>query len=110
MLPFEPCPPFPDMTLWRLIEPRPRETPDAQMALDERGHVLTFAQYRDAAERAAAGLHELGVRTDSVVSWQLPTWIEAMVLVAALSRLGAVQNPMVPIYREREVRFITRQI
>ena len=32
-----------------------------------------------------------------------------MVLVGALARLGAVQNPMLPIYREREVRFITAQ-
>ena len=32
-----------------------------------------------------------------------------MVLVGALARLGAVQNPMLPIYREREVGFITKQ-
>ena len=44
-----------------------------------------------------------------MVSWQLPTWIESLVLVAALSRLDVVQNPMLPIYREREVGFITRQ-
>jgi len=39
----------------------------------------------------------------------LPTTLDAMVLCAALARLGAVQNPILPIYREREVRFITRQ-
>jgi acyl-CoA synthetase (AMP-forming)/AMP-acid ligase II len=32
-----------------------------------------------------------------------------MVLAAALSRLGAVQNPILPIYRTREVGFIARQ-
>src|SRR6266536_1841348 len=80
------------------------------MVVDERGQSLTFAEYRAAAERVAAGLYARGVRTDTVVSWQLPTWIESMVLVAALSRLGAVQNPLVPIYRAREVRFIVRQI
>jgi acyl-CoA synthetase (AMP-forming)/AMP-acid ligase II len=32
-----------------------------------------------------------------------------VVLVAALSRLGAVQNPILPIYRERELGFILRQ-
>ena len=37
------------------------------------------------------------------MSWQLPTWIESFVLVGALSRLGAVQNPILPIYRKREV-------
>src|SRR5207253_1325731 len=45
----------------------------------------------------------------SVVSWQLPTWNESVVLVAALARLGAVQNPILPIYRERELGFILRQ-
>ena len=39
----------------------------------------------------------------------LPTTLEALVLAAALARLGAVQNPILPIYRERETRFITRQ-
>src|SRR5688572_10817468 len=110
MLPFEPALPFTDKTLWRLIERRAAETPDAQMVVDERGHSLTFAEYRHSAERVAAGLYARGVRTDTVVSWQLPTWIESMVLVAALCRLGAIQNPLVPIYRAREVRFITRQI
>src|SRR5262249_47256348 len=43
------------------------------------------------------------------VSWQLPTWTESAVLVGALCRLGAVQNPMLPIYRHREVSFIARQ-
>lgn len=110
MLPFEPALPFTDKTLWRLIERRASETPDAQMVVDERGHSLTFAGYRDSAEQVAAGLYAHGVRAGTVVSWQLPTWIESMVLVAALSRLSAIQNPLVPIYRAREVRFIARQI
>ena len=30
--------------------------------------------------------------------------------MVALARLGAVQNPLIPILREREVGFITRQV
>jgi acyl-CoA synthetase (AMP-forming)/AMP-acid ligase II len=37
------------------------------------------------------------------VSWQLPTCAEAVVLIAALARLGAVQNPVIPILRDAEV-------
>ena len=96
-------------TLWDLVLARAGETPDDPMVVDERGNRLTFAEYRDAAERAAAGLAALGVAEGTVVSWQLPSWPESMVLVAALSRLGAVQNPILPIYREREVGFIARQ-
>jgi acyl-CoA synthetase (AMP-forming)/AMP-acid ligase II len=92
-----------------LIEARAQATPAARFVLDEDGRELSFVEYRAECERAAAGLHELGVREGTNVSWQLPTWIESMVLVGALSRLGAVQNPILPIYREREVGFVVRQ-
>jgi len=95
--------------LWELVEKRVEATPDAVMAVDENGRLLSFAEYKAQAERAAAGLARLGIGAGDVVSWQLPTWLESIVLVAALSRLGAVQNPMLPIYRQREVGFITKQ-
>ncbi len=96
-------------SLWDLLEQRVADTPDARFVVDEHGRTLTFAEYRDASERAAAALHARGIGEGDVVSWQLPTWIEAMVLVGALARLGAVQNPILPIYREREVGFVVRE-
>jgi len=95
--------------LWELVEQRAAETPDLVLAVDEDERTLTAREYRDAAERAAAGLHALGVAADVNVSWMLPTWLESAVLVAALARLGAVQNPMIPILGVREMRFITNQ-
>jgi len=96
-------------TLWELLERRVDATPDALMAVDEDMRTITFAEYWTESERAAAGLQAQGVKAGDVVSWQLPTWIESLVLVGALSRLGAIQNPLLPIYREREVGFITGQ-
>jgi acyl-CoA synthetase (AMP-forming)/AMP-acid ligase II len=96
-------------TYWGLIEHRASATPERLLFTDEGGRELTFAGYRDEAERVAAGLYDLGVRRDTVVSWQLPTSIDTLVLLAALTRLGAVQNPIVPIMREREVRYITNE-
>lgn len=96
-------------TLWELMEKRVDATPDALMAVDEDMRTLTFAEYWAEAELAAAGLAAAGIGEGDVVTWQLPTWIESMVLVAALSRLGAVQNPVLPIYRDRELDFITAQ-
>lgn len=96
-------------TLWELVEARAEETPDALLAVDENMRTLTFADFAEESERAAAGLMEQGIGPDTVVSWQLPTWIESLCLVGALSRIGAVQNPILPIYREREVRFVTQQ-
>jgi acyl-CoA synthetase (AMP-forming)/AMP-acid ligase II len=95
-------------SVWELIEARAARTPDATMLIDG-DRTTTFAQYKAMVERAAAGLHTMGVGVDDHVSWQLPTWTESAVLVGALCRLGAIQNPMLPIYRYREVSFIARQ-
>jgi acyl-CoA synthetase (AMP-forming)/AMP-acid ligase II len=96
-------------SLWELVEARAAATPDVRAAVDEDGRTLTWAEAKAAAERAAAGLHRMGIGPGDVVSWQLPTWLESKVLVLALARLGAIQNPMLPIYREREVGFVVRQ-
>ncbi len=97
-------------TLWELIERRAAATPGAVLAHEDTGRELTFAGYRDACLRAAAGLFcDYGVTRGTSVSWELPTWNESLVLVGALARLGARQNPLIPIYRTREVAFITAQ-
>jgi cyclohexanecarboxylate-CoA ligase len=95
------------MTLWDLITAAAQEHPDHILLRDDRGRTLTAAQLRDAAERVAAGLD---VRPGDVVSWQLPTVLESPVLMAALARLGAVQNPIIPILREKEVAHITEAV
>ena len=96
-------------TLWELVEKRAEATPDARLIVDERGESVTFSEFKARAERTAAGLVAMGVHEGTVVSWQLPSWNASIVLAAALSRVGAVQNPILPIYREREVGFIVRQ-
>ena len=95
-------------SVWELIELRAAATPDRVMLYDG-DRATTFAEYRGLCERAAAGLSGLGVGAGTNVSWQLPTWTESAVLVGALCRLGAIQNPMLPIYRYREVSFIAKQ-
>ncbi len=96
-------------TMWELVEQRAALTPDEVFVNDEYGRSLTFAQYRDQAARVAAGLAAQGVGPGTVVSWQLPSILEGALLFAALPRLDAVQNPVIPILREREVTYITRE-
>jgi cyclohexanecarboxylate-CoA ligase len=95
--------------VWDLVVRRAEATPDGELAVDQDGQHLLFGEYRERCEAVAAGLAARGVGPDTVVSWQLPTWLESMVLMGALRRLGAVQNPILPIYREREVGFIVGQ-
>jgi cyclohexanecarboxylate-CoA ligase len=95
------------MTFWDLVCSAADDMPDTVILADDHGRALTATQYRDAAERVAAGLD---VRPGEVVSWQLPTSLEAPVLMAALARLDVVQNPVISVLREREVRNITAQL
>ncbi|EFL32933.1 cyclohexanecarboxylate-CoA ligase [Streptomyces viridochromogenes DSM 40736] len=99
-------------TLWELVTRRAALTPDRPLFLqDDRtgSRTLTFEALRARAERVAAGLYGMGVRPGTVVAWQLPTRIETAVLSFALARLGAVQTPVIPFYREREVGFALRE-
>jgi len=58
--------------------------------------------------RAAAGLHRLGLGKDDVLSCQLSNVWEFVVLYIACCKLGVVFNPLMPIFRERELRFMLR--
>jgi cyclohexanecarboxylate-CoA ligase len=95
-------------TLWELLQRRAALTPDRPVLLQD-DRTLTFGALRDRSERVAAGLWELGVRPGSVVAWQLPTRIETALLSFALARIGAVQSPVIPFYRDREVGFALRE-
>ncbi len=96
-------------TLWSLIEGRARATPSALMAIDTRDREIHFGEFRDRALAIARGLHARGIGPGRTVSWMLPTRLESLLLAAALARLGAIQNPILPIYRRREVAFIVAQ-
>ncbi|MFD7242964.1 class I adenylate-forming enzyme family protein [Streptomyces massasporeus] len=95
-------------TLWELVTRRAARTPDRPLFLQD-DRTLTFGALHARAERVAAGLFGMGVRPGTVVAWQLPTRIETAVLSFALARLGAVQTPVIPFYRDREVGFALRE-
>ncbi|MFF2926076.1 class I adenylate-forming enzyme family protein [Streptomyces celluloflavus] len=93
-------------TLWELVDYRARASYGAPMFFDGDGRRVTFDEVRDEALRAAAGFRELGIGAGTRVAWQLPTRIETVIASLALARLGAVQIPVIPLHREREVGFI----
>ncbi|MGQ4437538.1 class I adenylate-forming enzyme family protein [Streptomyces sp. SAS_260] len=95
-------------TLWDLVARRADLTPDRPVLLQD-DRTLSFGELRDRSERVAAGLYGMGVRPGTVVAWQLPTRIETALLSFALARLGAVQTPVIPFYRDREVGFALRE-
>jgi len=82
--------------------------PDKTALVDDRVR-LSYAELDRLADCVAAGLAARGIRAGEVVSSVLPNRAEAAVLFHAAHRLGAVLNPIVPIYGGREIRFILRE-
>jgi acyl-coenzyme A synthetase/AMP-(fatty) acid ligase len=67
---------------------------------------LTFRQLFDGAQRLAVGLHRQGWRAGDAAAVQLPSWVEFVQVLAALSRLGVIAVPIMPIYRKEEVGYV----
>jgi cyclohexanecarboxylate-CoA ligase len=58
------------------------------------------------ADRIAVGLARLRVGKNDVVSCQLPNWWQFTLTCLACARIGAVMNPLMHIFRERELSFM----
>ena len=71
--------------------------------------MLTYRQLDWLATRVALGLRARGVGPGAVVSSLLPNRAAAVALFYGVNRLGAILNPIVPIYGGREIRFILGQ-
>ncbi len=87
------------------------DTPDkpAIATFDTLANATTYLSYRDLGrlvDRIAIGLAQLGVEPDDVVSCQLPNGWQFTALHLACVRLGAITNPIMPIFRERELSFM----
>ena len=67
---------------------------------------LSFRELRHRVDRIAWSLIGLGVRRGDVVSVQLPNWWHFVAVHLACLRVGATTNPLMPIFRERELSFM----
>lgn len=95
-------------TLWHLLQQRVALTPDATMLIED-DRKWTFGDFADAIERAASGLHGLGIGAGTEVIWQLPTRVSTVIVSVALARLGAIQNPIIHLYGKKELTAILAQ-
>jgi cyclohexanecarboxylate-CoA ligase len=69
---------------------------------------LTYRQFDALTTRLAAALAAHGVAKGDVVSFQLPNWWEFFALHVACLKIGAISNPLMVIFRERELRFMLK--
>ena len=85
--------------------------PDAIAIVDYRTEsgekiILTYRQLAERSERVAVALAHYGIEKQDIVSFQLPNWWEFVVINLACLRIGAVSNPLMPIFREHELSFM----
>ena len=67
---------------------------------------ISFGQLHRMARRIAIGLADLGVQKGEVISFQMPNWWEFAALHLACLHIGAITNPLMPIFRQRELSFM----
>jgi len=72
--------------------------------------VLTWHELIDTAARFGGYLQASGVRPGDVVMWQLPNWWESLAVAYGIWAAGAVSSPVVPIYREHELRQVVARV
>ncbi len=80
-----------------------------QTAIVDRRGELSYHEFKQLVDRAALGFVELGINPGDTISIQLPNWREWLVAHYAAVRIGAVTNPLIPIYRDREVSYMMKK-
>jgi len=102
---------WPDRTINDALDACVGSCPDktALTAVQVESGEVTRLSYRELAtlaDRIAIGLARLGVGRNDVVSVQLPNGWPFVALYLACARIGAVMNPLMHIFRERELSFM----
>ncbi len=103
---------WPDMVITDVLDALAAERPDAvaitgiNSMRGGRRETLSYRQLNILSRRIALGLVHYGISKGDIVSFQLPNWWEFAALHLACARIGAISNPVMPIFRERELSFM----
>lgn len=96
-----------DRVMYDFLKAGAAEHPERVFVTDGTS-TATYGSLRDDVVRLATGLRSLGVQPGDRVAAQLPNWAEFATIMLALSRLGAILVPIMPIFRQEEVGYILR--
>ena len=95
------------LSFYALIADRAKTHSDRRFCSDSTTS-YTYRTYHEHVLRVAVGLKRQGVQRGDRVAVQLPNWTEFPIVAGALSRIGAIIVPIMPIYRGDEVGYILR--
>ncbi|MDP1419435.1 AMP-binding protein [Peribacillus simplex] len=96
---------WPNRTILDYLNDAIVKHPDKIAIIDKKSS-FTYKQLGKLVDRIALGLLHIGLGKGDVVSFQLPNWNEFIILHYAVTRIGAISNPLIPIYRDREIGYM----
>ncbi|MCQ6275321.1 AMP-binding protein [Bacillus sp. V3B] len=96
---------WPNKTILDYLNDAIATYPDKLAIIDKKSR-YTYRELGKLIDRVALGLLELGLGKGDVISIQLPNWNEFIILHYAATRIGAITNPLIPIYRDREIGYM----
>ncbi len=96
-----------DQSFQRAVSRAPDKTALVAYCTDrEAPQRWTYGELAIKVARAAGALRALGIGAGDVVAVQLPNWWQFVVVALACQRVGAVVNPIMHIFREREMAYM----
>ena len=102
---------WPDRVLTDYFDETLQDRPDATALATWRADTdhetkLSCRELNRLVNLIAIKLSSLGINKGDVVSFQLPNWWQFIAIHLACIRLGAISNPLTPIFRSRELEFM----
>jgi acyl-CoA synthetase (AMP-forming)/AMP-acid ligase II len=98
-----------DKTLASLTAELVARDPNRVMII-EQGREYSASELFEEARQLASAMLRRGLRPGDVISYQIPNWYEGSVINIAAALAGLIVNPLVPIYRDNEIRFMVEDV
>ncbi|MFJ8244237.1 AMP-binding protein [Peribacillus asahii] len=100
---------WPNRTILDYLNEAIANHPDKVAIIDKKSR-YTYREVGKLVDRVALGLLKIGLGKGDVISIQLPNWNEFIILHYAATRIGAITNPLIPIYRDREIGYMVGMV
>ena len=102
---------WPNKTILDYVDAALAQDPDLPAITDYNGETgqstsISYGQLDRLSRRMGLALINNGIKTGDVVSLQLPNWWQFNAMHLACARIGAITNPLMPIFRERELTYM----
>lgn len=94
--------------LYSLLDETSRKHPN-QIALIFFNNKITYGRLLDEVNKFALSLQKLGIKKGDVVSLILPNSPQFVISYYAALKIGAIVNPINPIYKPNEIEYILKE-